>query len=295
MRINLTDLELFTWIAETGSITAGARRMHLALASASERVQGMELALGVSLLRRERRGVSLTPAGQALLHHARLVAQQIDRLRGEIGEFSAGLRGRIRLLCNTSALTEYLPEVLGEYLAEHPNLDVELEEKPSHQIVPALLSGIADLGIVADSVDLGQLQTYPLRPDRLVLVCPPGHPLSAADGATFEQVLDWPMIGLTEGSGLHEHLAGHAAFLRRTIGYRVRLRSFEAIFAMVARGVGVAIGPISAARRAAHVTPLAIVELTDAWASRQLMLCVRRRVDLPLPVSQLVDRLLRAA
>src|SRR5690349_21183746 len=122
MRYDFTDLRLFLLVAETGSITHGAERAHLALASASARIRGMEEALGVALLERGRRGVRTTAAGRALAQHARTVLQQLERMRGELGEYARGLKLRVRLLANTAALSEFLPEALGTFLAEHPTI-----------------------------------------------------------------------------------------------------------------------------------------------------------------------------
>lgn len=128
MRFDLTDLRLFLHTAESGSITAGAERAHLTLASASARIRGMEAALGVPLLTRNRRGVETTAAGRTLVHHARVVLQQMERMRGELGEYARGLKGHVRLLSNTAAMTEFLPETLSAFLAQHPEVDIDLEE-----------------------------------------------------------------------------------------------------------------------------------------------------------------------
>ena len=82
MRFDLADLRLFLHVAEARSITHGAERSNLALASASARIRGMEATLGVPLLVRDRRGVSLSPAGQNLVEHARLITQQVERQDG---------------------------------------------------------------------------------------------------------------------------------------------------------------------------------------------------------------------
>jgi len=109
LRFDFVDLRLFLCIAEAASITHGATRANMALASASERVRAMEDALGAPLLERQRRGVQLTPAGSALVHHARLVTQQLEQMRGELNDFAKGLRGNVRLLANTVAMTQLLP------------------------------------------------------------------------------------------------------------------------------------------------------------------------------------------
>src|SRR5262249_12516521 len=107
MRFDLVDLRFFLHIAEAGSITHGAEGAHLALASASARIRGMEDALGAKLLIRDRRGVSLSPAGHCLLEHARWIVQQVERMRGDLGSFARGLSGSVRLLSNTAALSEH--------------------------------------------------------------------------------------------------------------------------------------------------------------------------------------------
>jgi molybdenum-dependent DNA-binding transcriptional regulator ModE len=117
MRFDLVDLNLFIAVAETRSITNGANRVHLALASASARIKGLEEALGVSLLRRGRRGVELTPAGESLLDHARIVMHNVDAMRGDLVAFSRGVKATIRFLTNTSACRKSQPKALAAFLA----------------------------------------------------------------------------------------------------------------------------------------------------------------------------------
>ena len=291
MRFDLTDLRLFLNTAEAASITHGAARTNLALASASARIRGMEALLGTPLLERQRRGVRPTPAGRALVHHAQLVLQQMERLRGELGAFGSGLKTRLRLLANTAGMTEFLPEALATYLAGHPNVGIDLEERPSTQIVPAVAEGHADLGIVADAVDMGALETFPFRTDQLVLIAPRGHRLARRRALAFRETLDQDFVGLGAGSALQEHLAAHAARAGHSLTLRVRVGSFDAIARMVEQGVGVAVIPDTAARRCAASMAIAAVRLTDAWALRQLTLCVRRVDALSPPAQQLVAHL----
>ncbi len=152
MRFDLTDLRLLLHVAEAENITRGAEKAGMALASASERIRGMELAGGVSLFERRPRGVRLTPAGEAVSHHARVVLNQLNQMRGELTEYARGLRGHVRVLANTASLAEFLPDTLAAFLASHPEIDADLEERPSRDIIDAVAGGFADLGIVADSL-----------------------------------------------------------------------------------------------------------------------------------------------
>jgi molybdate transport repressor ModE-like protein len=153
MHFDLVDLRLFLHVAEAGSITAGAEHVGLSLASASARVRGMEEQAGASLLERGHRGVELTPAGRTLLHHARLVTDQMERMRGELGEYARGLKGHVRLLANTAAAAEFLPEILAAFLAANPSVDVDLDERPSPEVARAVAEGLAEIGIAADHAD----------------------------------------------------------------------------------------------------------------------------------------------
>jgi DNA-binding transcriptional LysR family regulator len=294
VRFDLTDLRLFLHTAEAGSITAGAERAHLTLASASARIRGMEDTLGVPLLTRNRRGVETTAAGRTLVHHARVVLQQMDRMRGELGEYARGLKGYVRLLSNTAAMTEFLPETLSAFLAAHPEVDIDLEELVSHEIVEAIAQGRADIGIVNDAVDLSGLETFPFRHDRLVLVTARDHPLADRRELAFVETLQEDFVGLTGDNALQAYLAGHAARAGHRLKYRVRLRSFDAVCRMVERNVGVGVIPEHAAIRLQRSMGIRRVRLTDAWATRLLRICVRHFDDLPVFARQLIEHLREA-
>ncbi|WP_150626544.1 LysR substrate-binding domain-containing protein [Pandoraea captiosa] len=295
MKFDLIDLRLCLLVADAGSITAGAERAHLTLASASARIRGLEETLGVALFMRHRQGVIPTPAGRALLAHARRVLAQIEQLRGELGEYAAGLKGNVRIASNTVAMSEFLPDLLGAFLAEHPNVEIALREQTSPAVVQAVLEGAADIGVVSDWIELAGLETVPFRQDRLVVVTPPDHPLAtqasraSRAGVAFIDVLDAEFIGLPEQSALAEHLDGHAKRAGRALRYRLRLRDFDSLCRAVAAGAALGIVPLSAARRCAATLGIGIVPLADPWALRTLVLCVRERDALPVYARQLLD------
>jgi DNA-binding transcriptional LysR family regulator len=291
MHFDLVDLNLFRHIVEAGSITHGAERAHLALAAASTRVRNMEVALGASLLVRGRQGVTPTQAGRTLLQHARAILRQAESLREDLGAYAGGAAGQIRVLCNTNALTEFLPEALSSFLAAHPNVSVDLQERLSDEIVGLIAEGMADIGIVAGTVDMSALETYPFRRDRFVLVVAREHALARRAKIPFAQVLDYDFVGLDRASALQRFLAEKAAPVGRTLRLRVQLRSFDAVCRLVECNVGIGIVPESTARRVKRTMAIAIVELTDPWAVRDLTICIRRLSELPPYARQLVEHL----
>ena len=292
MRLDLADLSLFRHVSEAGSITAGAARANLALAAASTRVRSMEAAVGTKLFDRGRGGVTPTPAGHALLGHARALLARAEQMREELEAYAGGgAAGHVRMLSNTNALTEFLPEALGRFLAAHPQVTVDLQERLSDEIVGLVAEGVAELGIVAATADSGGLETYPFRTDRFVLVVPHGHTLAGLERIAFADVLDLDLVGLDQASALQRFLAEQAARLGRRPKLRVRLRSFDAVCRMVEAGVGVGIVPETTAHGAAQTLAIWAVPLADEWAERQLRLCVRSLSVLPHHARRLADYL----
>jgi len=296
MRFDLIDLRLVLNVADAASITHGAARSGLALASASERIRDMEQELGALLFERKRRGVVPTAAGLSLIHHARLVTQQLEAMRGELGGFAKGLRGRVRVLSNTAATLEFLPPLLGPFLAAHRQVDVEIEERPSPEIVRGVAGGRAEIGVVADAVDAAaELETFPFAEDRLILVTPLKHPLSGKRQIAFKDAMAHDFVGLPAGSALQEHLDGHAARAGTALRLRVRLPGFDALCRVVESGIGVAVVSHSAAERCRKSMAIRVLPLADSWARRRLRLCVRAERALPVHARALLNHLRRSS
>ena len=301
LRFDFTDLSLFRHVVEAGSITHGAARANLALAAASTRIRQMEDQLGAALLVRGRQGVTPTQAGRTLLAHARTILAQNERLREDLGAYAGGLASQIRVFSNTNALTEFLPEALSSFLSAHPHVGVDLEERLSDEIVGLIAEGVADLGIIAGTVDASALETYPFRKDRFVLVVARGHPLARRRKIAFADVLGYDFVGLDRASALQRFLADKAARAGQPLRLRVQLRSFDAVCRLVECDVGIGIVPETTARRMAPALPsgqargLVAVALTDPWAVRELTICIRKLKELPPYARQLVEHLRKAA
>ncbi len=286
MQYDLTDLRLFVAIAEAKNLTRGAERVHLAASSASHRMRVLEASIGTSLLLREPRGVSLTRAGEALLRHARQVFAQLEQMHADLTPYAKGVRGHVSLWANTHATHTFLPDSLATFLQRHPQVSISLEEHTSPDVLMAVARGEVEVGVVAGAIEGAEVELIPYRADRLVLIAPLEHPLAAPASTLFAQVLDYPFVMLHSGSAIHTFTMNAAAALGRHLEVRIQVRSFEAVCRMVSAGVGIGMVPRSAVTAGA---PLAVIELEEPWAQRDLKVCVRKRELLSGFAAELVD------
>ncbi len=291
MRFDLVDLQLFIAVADSRSITAGALRAHLALASASARIKGLEATLGVTLLKRGRRGVELTAAGESLLDHARIVMHHVDAMRGDLAAFASGAKASVHLLANTSGLSEHLPKALAAFLREHPDINVDIEERESTDIAAAIVAGAADIGFAAEHALPEHVERFLFSEDRLTLVASRRGAFAGRRQIDFAEMSGHDFVGLTNSTALNQHIAKHAARLGMRLRFRARLRDFDAICQMVAAGVGIAVVPEAAAKRCAQSMPILMIKIRDPWANRRLVICARSFKSMPRPAKQLVEHL----
>ncbi|HLA33100.1 MAG TPA: LysR family transcriptional regulator [Pseudomonas sp.] len=280
MHYDLIDLRLFVAIAEAKNLTRGAARVHLAASSASHRMRLLEESIGTPLLLREPRGVSLTRAGDALLRHARQVFAQLEQMHADLTPYAKGVRGHVSLWANTHATHTFLPDSLSAFLQRHPQVSISLEEHTSPEVVMAVARGEVEVGVVAESIEGAEVELIPYRADRLVLIAPADHPLAQRTSTPFSAVLDYPFVMLHSGSAIHTFTMNAAAALGRHLEVRIQVRSFEAVCRMVGAGVGIGLVPHSAVAEGTPRAALAVVELEESWAQRDLQVCVRQRESL---------------
>lgn len=255
------------------------------------RLKGLEEALGAPLFIRSSLGVRLTPAGDALLGHARRVFRDLERLHGDMQVFSQGLKGRVRIFANTTAIAEILPAALGSFLAAHPQVDIELEERLSPDIARAVADGTVDIGILAGSVRTDDLEVVPYQQDRLVMAVPTDHPLVAKERIDFAEAAGQSFVSLQRGSAIHGFVENIVAELGVSLDTRIQVSGFDTMCRMVEAGVGVGILPGSVAQRMKRSHAIHVVELSNDWAVRELKICVRRLDALPTFGRELIRHL----
>ena len=288
MHFDLPDLRLFIHVAEARSLTGGAQRAHLSTAAASTRMKALEGQLGSRLFYRSSQGVELTPAGERLLRHARAILRQVEHVKSDFSGYADGDAGHIRIFANTTAVTEFMPEVLARFLAARPGITVDLQERLTRDIVRGVLDGTADLGIVAGVIEAQGLQLLPFSLDRLVLVVPQEHELAAKHQVSFHETLDYPHIGLHDGSTLLQFLQDQVKDLGRDLPLRIQVLGFEPACRMIEAGVGIGILPESCALRYQRTMEIQLIDLSDSWAQRERSVVVRELEALPSCAQELI-------
>ncbi|OWT66346.1 LysR family transcriptional regulator [Candidimonas nitroreducens] len=292
MRYELTDLRLFLAIAEAKSLSGGADTVHLTASAASYRLKNLELALGVSLFKRESRGMELTVEGELMLKHVRSLLAGVTRMHGEVSGFANGLTGNIRLLANSSSLNSFIVPSLGRFLSANPNVNIELEERSSNTIEAAIAGQEADIGIFAGSSTSASVKAARYAVDELVIIAPLHHPITENAAVRFPAVLDLDFVCVSRSSSNYVFLRDMAKLAGRMPRIRIHAHTFDAALSMVEAGVGVCLAPRSVAAKAMQNQRIAAVSLSEPWALRELTLVSRAESPISPFVEQVVQYLL---
>jgi DNA-binding transcriptional LysR family regulator len=272
---DIDSLALFVRAAELRSLTKAAEASHIGLAAASRRMALLEHRFRTPLLERSSRGVDLTPAGASLLPHAKALLIGINQMQAEMSQHAVGRKGALRILANTSVMTESLPEDLAGFGRQNPDVRLVIEERWSGEIVRSLLAAEGDVGIVVEGIATDGLTTYPYCTDRIGVVMPADHRLARAPDMRFVDVLDEDLVALESGSSMMRLLAAQAVIAERTLQLRVEVRGFEAVCRMVQAGLGIGLLPYQAANVLVGGLGLAVRPLTEEWAERRMLVCVK--------------------
>ncbi|SIO42659.1 LysR substrate-binding domain-containing protein [Paraburkholderia phenazinium] len=291
LRLDLFDLQLFIHIADASSLTQGASRSAISAAAASTRIRNMEATVGARLLNRTPQGATLTAAGRALLAHAQQIMQQMEHLSFDMRDFSRGLRGQVKVYAHTTSMTEFMPQALSGFLAQHQDVEIELREALSDDIVRAVAAGEADIGVVSSPVGTGELWARPFGSNRLVVILPPSSELARVSSISFTETLRLSCIALPGDTALHRFMARVATQSGGNFRPRVQVSNFEAVCRMVEAGVGIGIAPISSVERYVKSMNIRYIALEDPWAIREVSLVTQPPDTLPTLVKNLSEHL----
>lgn len=276
MALNLHYVRIFAAVAEARSISRAASVVRISQPAVSKAISLLERQVGMPLLERQRRGVLLTPAGEALYAQARTILDAERSAEEELASLRGLETGTLRVGASTTIATYLLPELLATFHRAHPAIDLRVTSRNTREIARLLLARELDVALVEGPVHEARIQTRDWREEELVVIVAPGHPLAARRRVTAADLAGELHIIREAGSGTREvveaALRRHAAVPRRTL----EVGGTEAIKQTVAAGLGLAI-----VSRAAAADQLALGTLRELRV--QGMALRRRLTQLLLP------------
>jgi DNA-binding transcriptional LysR family regulator len=295
--LDLKSLRLLVAVCDLRNIRQAAEQEHIEPSAISKRIAQLETALGTPLLVRGRRGVQPTPAGVALLEHARTLLYTLDRIEADVTAYAGGLRGHVRLVASASAVAETLLDDIAAFMRAPANrgIKVDIEERLSTEVVRLVRDGSASMGICWDTADMSGLSQVPYRRDQLAVVVHPKHPLARRKTVRFEQALDYEHVGLPPATAVYGMLHRAAARASRNLTYRVVVSNFDSALRVVRANLGVSVMPAQVTRAQAKSGDIVVIPLAEDWAKRRFAVCFRARDGLAPAAARLVDFLAERA
>lgn len=278
-RFDFVSVQLAVLCAQSGNLTAAARACHLVLPAASRRIKDLEGAIGFQLFERHSRGLNVTPAGRVFMRHGLALLQEMEALSRELSDLQQGVIRHIQLFAGTGAISQFLPPLMAQYSQAHPEIQVDLEERVSEQVVLALRERRADIGVFVEGTNADGLEATFFRFDELVLIFPQGHALKGKQPIAFADTLDEQWISLSPGAALLQQQLSAAMSVGKRLRLRMQVNSFDAVSHMVSSGLGIALLPKAAAMPILKSMHLGWRPLQDAWAKRRLMVGIRKDAD----------------
>jgi DNA-binding transcriptional LysR family regulator len=291
MKIDILGVQAFIAIADNGAFHRAAQALHITQTALSRRLQNLEAFLGVRVVERTTRSVSLTPIGRNFLPQARRLLTDLGAALIEIRETGRSLRGDVTIACVPTVGVHYLPRIVQRYAALHPDNRIKILDHASSDVAAAVLRREAEFGINMQALHDSELTSIALLTDRFVLVCRDDHALARKKRLSWSQLGPHALVLAGGDSGNRPLL--DLALEKRQIQlkpyYEVQ-RSSTAV-GMVAEGVAAAVVPSLAVQKGAYPR-LRMIPMTDPVVSRTLVLLSRTKAQLT-PAAQALYDLIR--
>lgn len=274
-KLDLTSLRLFVAVCQEHSIARAAEREFIAPSAVSRRIADLEALIGLSLIQRHTRGVTITQAGQTVLRHAGKLIGDVEAMGAELSRLYTGAKGHVHVAANLSAIVQFLPEDVAAFQRLFPEVDIELEERHSPDVLRRVRDREVDFGICNRSADIEGLQSFPYRRDRLAVMLPASHPKAGARQLSLRDIADEVFVGLGPDSALTQMLTVRAQEIEARLTVKIRVTSLDALCRMAHAGLGIAVMPQQVAELYLSALDVVVRPLSDEWARREMcMVCL---------------------
>ena len=274
--IQLVQVEGFLEVARRGSVSRAAEALFITQPTLTARLHALERELGTSLFLRTPHGMRLTDAGRAWIPFAERALRALVDGRDALQQVLSASAGHLMIAAAPAVSTYVLPELLEQFVAVHPRVEVSVRTGHSEDVVDLVLRDEVQIGL-GRSIRHPDLELRPFHTEELVLVCAPDHPFSKGPAVPMAEVARQKLIMFDRASSYYEITQG--AFLSAGVKLRglMELDSIEAAKKMVERGLGVALLPSSAVAREVSAKTLRVVKMSDAPPMHNTIVAYRRR------------------
>jgi LysR family hydrogen peroxide-inducible transcriptional activator len=265
-RFDLRQLSYFCAVARTGSFTHAAEELGIAQPSLSEQINKLERALGVALFERFSRRIELTAPGEILLPRARSLIEEAAALPHYLETAREGVRGPLRVGAIPTILPYFLAPVLRGFVERYPEVDLQLRESTTEDLLQQVLDGALDLAVVSVPVAEAGMVMAELFREPLCVAVPEGHKLASAVKLQLRRLSDERLLILKDGHCLREETLAVCERAKASFGAQFEADQLTSIFELIRAGFGVSIVPEMARRWADGCTLLTI----EPAASRRI-------------------------
>lgn len=240
---DLRQLEYFCAVARAGSFTKAAENLGIAQPSLSEQIARLEQSLGAPLFERLNRRIELTPLGEAILGKAKALVEDAAALPDVFDRAREGVRGPLRVGAIPTILPYYLAPKLRGFLDLYPDVELNVREGTTAELVEQVLEGLIDVAVLSVPVEGAGLVMKELFREPFYLAVPEGHPLADAKKVQLRQVMEERLLILKDGHCLRDETLAVCDRARMRFVAQFEADQFLTIFELIRAGFGVSIVP----------------------------------------------------
>lgn len=288
--VNLDSLELFCAVVRTQSFSRGARTLAVSQSAASQAVAHLEHRLGVALIDRSKRPFVLTPEGQKYYDGVRVLLQEYAKLVENVTARHAEVSGLVRVAAIYSIGIHAMSRHVQRFMASHPRAKVRMEYLRPNMVVEAVLNDEVDLGILSFPTPRRALSVIPLRVERMVLVCPPGHRLASRRSIALEDLAGEDLVTYDRDLTIRQAIDRELRRRRVEVTVAMEFDNIENIKLALASGAGIALLPEPTVRRELEQGVL-VARPLQADLERPIGIIHRRRKQLTPVALRLIEEL----
>ncbi len=275
MRIDFLGLEAFLGVANWGSFSRAAGHLNLSQTALSHRLKKLEDDLGVKLLSRTTRQVTLTVAGLELLPRAQRAVDELGASLDGLRAVARGRQERVAIGCLPTIANHHLPRVLDAFERLHPGVGLRVYDNSASEIAERVRSGEAEFGITIVSAEHWDLEIRPILKEPFVLVCPATHRFAGAASVAWGDLADVPLIRISQQTGNRFLIDDALGPRREAMTWRYEVQHVSTALGMVQAGVGLTVVPRLGVDLADD-PGIAAVTLNDPGVVRTIGLIARR-------------------